>query len=58
MTDRRNKNRGFKKLRVWEDAVTSYVLADKHIKLPYQYQKSVSNALDVCLSISRNIAEG
>lgn len=58
MTERRNKNRGFKKLRVWEDAITMYVLADKYLRLPYQYQKSVSNALDACLSISRNIAEG
>ena len=58
MTERRNKNRGYKKLRVWQDAVELYVLSDEILlKLPYIYRKSISNALDACLSISRNIAE-
>lgn len=59
MVERRNKNRGFKKLRVWQDAVELYVLSDYVLlRLPYVYKKSISNALDACLSISRNIAEG
>jgi len=59
MIERRNKNRGFKKLRVWQDAVDLYALSDNVLlKLTFVNRKSVSNALDACLSISRNIAEG
>jgi four helix bundle protein len=57
--DRKNINRGFKKLRVWEDAVSLYVLAFKILsKFPFELKKIVSNALDAVHSISRNISEG
>ena len=57
--DRKNINRGFKKLKVWEDAVSLYVLAFKIFsKFPFELKKIVSNALDAVHSISRNISEG
>jgi len=57
--DRKNINRGFKKLKVWEDAVTLYILALKIFsKFPFELKKIVSNALDAVHSISRNISEG
>jgi len=57
--DRKNINRGFKKLKVWEDAVSLYILALKIFsKFPFELKKIVSNALDAVHSISRNISEG
>ncbi len=59
MTERRNKNRGFKQLRVWQDSVELFVLSDKLLKkLPYDYNKPKTNILDAAHSITRNIAEG
>ena len=57
--DRKNINRGFKKLRVWQDAIALYVLASKLLsRFPFEFKKSAGNAIDASLSISRNIAEG
>jgi four helix bundle protein len=57
--DRRNVNRGFKKLRVWGDAVSLYFMACKILlKFPFELKKVASNSLDAAHSISRNIAEG
>jgi four helix bundle protein len=57
--ERRNINRGFKKLRVWQDAVSLYIFACKiFLKFPFGLMKTVSNAVDAAHSISRNIAEG
>jgi four helix bundle protein len=57
--ERRNINRGFKKLRVWNDAVELYVLACRVLlKLPFELKKVASISIDSCHSISRNIAEG
>ena len=57
--DRKNINRGFKKLRVWQDAVSLYVMAYKIFSgFPFELKKVVSNAIDASHSISRNIAEG
>ena len=57
--DRKNINRGFKKLRVWQDAIALYVLASKILsRFPFELKKSADNAIDASLSISRNIAEG
>ncbi len=57
--ERRNINRGFKKLRVWQDAVSLYILACKiFLKFPFGLMKPASNAIDAAHSISRNIAEG
>ena len=57
--ERKNKNRGFKKLRVWQDAVKLYVLTCKILrKFPFELKKSAANSIDASLSIQRNIAEG
>jgi len=57
--ERKNINRGFKRLRVWQDSVALYVLACKIFAgFPFELKKVVSNALDAAHSISRNIAEG
>ena len=57
--DRKNINRGFKKLRVWQDAVSLYVLACKILtNFPFELKKSSANSIDAAHSISRNISEG
>ena len=54
-----NINRGFKKLRVWQDAISLYVLSYKMFsKFPFDTKKITSNIIDASHSISRNIAEG
>lgn len=59
MTERRNLNRGFKKLQVWQDSVALYILACQiFTKFPFELKKVASNAIDSVHSISRNIAEG
>ena len=59
MDDRRNINRGFKKLRVWQDAVELYVLTcETFTETPFELKRTISNSIDACQSISRNIAEG
>ena len=57
--DRKNINRGFKKLRVWQDAISLYVLAYKLFsRFPFELKKIASNSIDAAHSISRNISEG
>jgi len=57
--DRKNINRGFRKLRVWQDSVALYVLACKiFTNFPFEIKKIASNSIDAAHSISRNIAEG
>jgi len=57
--DRKNINRGFKKLRVWQDAVSLYILACKILSnFPFELKKVTANAIDAAHSISRNISEG
>lgn len=59
MNERKNKNRGFQQLRVWNEAVDLFVFIDLLMKdLPYHLNKSKMNTLDACHSIQRNIAEG
>ncbi len=59
MIDRKNINRGYKKLEVWGDAIQLYSLVCKHLsKVPFVHQKSVSNTIDAAHSIIRNIPEG
>ena len=59
MIERKNRNRGFKKLRVWQDSLELFVLVHKTLKnLSYDYNKPKSNTLDAAHSILRNIAEG
>ena len=57
--DRKNINRGFKKLQVWQDAVSLYVLGCEIFgSFPSALKKVSSNSIDAAHSISRNIAEG
>jgi len=57
--DRININRGFEKLRVWQDAISLYVLACKiFVNFPFELKKVASNSIDAAHSISRNISEG
>ncbi len=72
--DRKNINRGFKKLRVWQDAVSLYVLAKLRVwqdavslyvlackiftDFPFELKKVAGNSIDAAHSISRNISEG
>ena len=56
---RKNINRGFKKLRVWQDAISLYVLSYKKFsKFPFELKKVAANSIDAAHSISRNISEG
>ena len=58
-SERKNINRDFKKLRVWQDAVDLYSLAcEMFNKFPWQLQRVASNSIDAAHSISRNISEG
>ncbi|MGB9627326.1 MAG: four helix bundle protein [Thermodesulfobacteriota bacterium] len=58
-TERKNVNRGFKKLLVWQDAVSLYILAFEIFgKFPYELKKIAANSIDAAHSNSRNIAEG
>ena len=55
----KNINRGFKQLRVWQNAISLYSLACRVFsKFPFELKKVASNAIDSAHSISRNIAEG
>ena len=57
--ERKNINRGFKKLRAWQDAVSLYILACKiFANFQFELKKVASNGIDAAHSISRNIAEG
>ena len=52
-------NRGIKKLRVWQDAVSLYILAHKvFANFPFELKKVAANCIDASHSISRNISEG
>ncbi len=58
-SERRNINRDFKKLLVWQDAVALYVLAFETFgKFPFELKKIAANTIDAAHSISRNISEG
>jgi len=59
MNDLRNINRGYKKLRVWNDAIELFVMATQLFShFPFELKKTAGNAIDAAHSISRNIAEG
>lgn len=58
-TERKNVNRGFKKLNVWRDSVSLYIMAYKiFVRFPFELKKIAANSIDAAHSISRNIAEG
>ena len=57
--ERKNINRGFKQLRVWQDAASLYILASKlFINFPFELKKVASNSIGAAHSISTNISEG
>ena len=56
---RRNKNRGYQQLRVWQDAIELYRLNSQVFrKLPYELKRVALQAIASCDSVHRNIAEG
>jgi four helix bundle protein len=56
---RKNINRGFVRLRVWQDALILFKIVHKITKdFPYRLNKSRANVLDSANSILRNISEG
>lgn len=53
--ERRNVTRGFKKLRVWNNAVNLYILTCQVLaKLPFELKRTAGNCIDCSQSISRN----
>lgn len=55
----KNKNRGYQQLRVWDDAISHYVLTCRVFKgLDYELKRVVSQAIASADSVHRNIAEG
>ena len=59
MEQRRNTNRGYMQLRVWQDARELYLLTWSVVKeFPYQLKRIASQQVASIDSIHRNIAEG
>jgi hypothetical protein len=57
--DRQNINSGFKKRRVWQDAVSRYVMACQIVaNFPFELKKVAANSIDAAHSIPRNISQG
>jgi four helix bundle protein len=57
--ERRNKNRGYQQLLVWQDAIELYGLTFRVVRgWPYEQKRLVSQALASSDSVHRNIAEG
>lgn len=55
----KNKNRGYQKLRVWNDAIDYYILTCKIFRVfPYELKRVASQAIASSDSVHRNIAEG
>lgn len=58
-TQRKNVNRGYRGLRVWQDAIEYYAqTCDVFLKFPYELKRVASNHIASVDSIHRNIAEG
>ncbi len=58
-TTRRNKNRGYQQLLVWQDAIELYGLAFRAVHgWPFEMKKLASQSLASSDSVHRNIAEG
>jgi len=56
---RKNKNRGYQKLRVWNDAIEYYQLTCQTFrKFPYESKRIAGQAMACSDSVHRNIAEG
>jgi four helix bundle protein len=55
----KNKNRGYQKLRVWEDAIEFYANSSRVFsKFPYDLRRVASQAIASADSVHRNVAEG
>ena len=55
----KNKNRGYQKLRVWNDAIDYYVTTcDIFRAFPFELKRVASQAIASSDSVHRNIAEG
>ena len=58
-TTYRNRNRGYQRLRVWEDAVAFYAGVCRVFRAwPYELRRVEANQIAAADSIHRNIAEG
>ena len=58
-TGRRNKNRGYQQLLVWQDAVELYGLTWSAVRgWPFELKKLASQSMASSDSVHRNIAEG
>ena len=56
---RKNKNRGYQKLRVWQDALEFYVqTCPVFLHFPFELKRVASQAITSSDSVHRNIAEG
>ena len=56
---RRNKNRGYKQLRVWEDAAELYGKVCRSVRgWSFEFKKVASQLIASADSVHRNIAEG
>ncbi|MDO9547483.1 MAG: four helix bundle protein [Candidatus Marinimicrobia bacterium] len=56
---RKNKNRGYQQLRVWNDAIDFYKRTSTVFKkFPYELKRIASQAIASADSVHRNIAEG
>ena len=56
---RKNKNRGYQQLRVWNDAIEYYAVAQEVFrKFPYELKRVARQAIASADSVHRNIAEG
>jgi four helix bundle protein len=56
---RKNKDRGYQKLRVWHDAIEYYVQTCKVFRgFPYELKRVATQATPSTDSVHRNIAEG
>jgi four helix bundle protein len=59
MNVRKNINRGYQKLTVWQDAADLYVLTAKIFReFPYELRRVAANQIASVDSVHRNIAEG
>lgn len=57
--ERYNLNRGYQKLRVWQDSISLYTMILKEFKgLPLEFKRIASQQMAAADSIHRNIAEG
>jgi four helix bundle protein len=57
--ERKNKNRGYQRLRVWQDAITLYVETCRLFKpQAFEIMRVAGQAIASADSIHRNIAEG